>query len=149
MKTGLRIAAIVLALAATAASAQVYKWVDEKGRTQYGERPPDNVKATPINVPPPPSGSEAPQPDWKQKDLDFQRRKIERDKNEAQDESAKKRQAASRESACSDAHRRLSTLQEQLPVYQRNDKGERIYIEDKERERMMADYRRFISENCR
>src|SRR5262245_45448311 len=33
------------------AFAQQYKWVDQNGRTQYGDNPPPGVKATPLRGP--------------------------------------------------------------------------------------------------
>jgi hypothetical protein len=39
----LRFAVLLLALATLPAQAQVYKWVDEKGRTHYSNTPPDSV----------------------------------------------------------------------------------------------------------
>jgi hypothetical protein len=39
---------LVLIAAATPALAQVYKWVDEKGVTHYGERPPQGRKASEV-----------------------------------------------------------------------------------------------------
>src|SRR5258708_22476334 len=44
-----------VAIFATAAIAQQYKWVDKNGRTQYGDIPPPGVKATPLRGPPAPS----------------------------------------------------------------------------------------------
>ena len=42
-----------LALAAGCAStAELYKWVDEKGVVTYGEKPPANTPATPVNTDP-------------------------------------------------------------------------------------------------
>ena len=38
----------MLLVVASAAFGQVYKWVDDKGRVHYGERPPPAVKATTI-----------------------------------------------------------------------------------------------------
>ena len=38
----------ILAAAAAPAFAQVFKWVDERGITHYGERPPQGVKATEV-----------------------------------------------------------------------------------------------------
>lgn len=34
-----------------AASAQVYKWVDEQGRPHYGDRPPASAKTRPVTAP--------------------------------------------------------------------------------------------------
>src|SRR5258706_13780417 len=44
---------------AAPALAQVYKWVDERGVTHYGERPPKGGKASevPDRLRPPPSGA--------------------------------------------------------------------------------------------
>jgi hypothetical protein len=39
----MRLAALILALAVFPAQAEVYKWVDEKGRTHYSNAPPDSV----------------------------------------------------------------------------------------------------------
>jgi hypothetical protein len=39
---------LVLAAALAPASAQVFKWVDERGVTHYGERPPQGGKATEV-----------------------------------------------------------------------------------------------------
>lgn len=44
---------IILATAGVCAAAQTYKWVDDKGITNYGEKPPENVRAVPIDTEPP------------------------------------------------------------------------------------------------
>ena len=38
--------------AGTCLAAEVYKWVDEKGVTNYGEKPPTNRQARPVNTQP-------------------------------------------------------------------------------------------------
>jgi len=61
---------LVLAAAIAPASAQVYKWVDERGVTHYGERPPQGGKASevpdklgsPGGVPPKPPADPAAAP---------------------------------------------------------------------------------------
>ena len=35
---------------ATAASADVYKWTDERGKTHYGDRPPEEAKAQRVEI---------------------------------------------------------------------------------------------------
>ena len=49
---------LILVAAAAPALAQVYKWVDERGVTHYGERPPQSGKASevPDRLASPPSG---------------------------------------------------------------------------------------------
>jgi hypothetical protein len=39
---------LIVAAAVAPASAQVFKWVDERGVTHYGERPPQGGKATEV-----------------------------------------------------------------------------------------------------
>lgn len=43
---------IVLVAAGACHAAQTYKWVDEKGVTNYGEKPPENVRAVPVDTDP-------------------------------------------------------------------------------------------------
>lgn len=53
---------LILAAAAAPAFAQVFKWVDERGVTHYGERPPSGAKATEVQdklASPPPSRAPA------------------------------------------------------------------------------------------
>ena len=47
----MRTIALLVACLALCAHAEVYKWVDEKGRVQYGETPPADAAATKMNVP--------------------------------------------------------------------------------------------------
>ena len=74
----MRIAMLGAALAATPAWAQVYKWVDEQGRTHYGEKPPAKgaaqVKSQDAAGAPKPGGSG----DLKQQEKDFQQRQAQR-----------------------------------------------------------------------
>ena len=39
-----------LLAAALPAAGQVYKWTDSKGRTQYGDKPPDDVKSQELRI---------------------------------------------------------------------------------------------------
>ena len=55
---------LILAAAAAPCSAQVFKWVDERGITHYGERPPRGAKASEVQdklaSPPPARGPAGP-----------------------------------------------------------------------------------------
>ncbi len=41
---------LVLLFAMVNANAQIYKWVDEKGVTHYGQKPPENTKSTEVKI---------------------------------------------------------------------------------------------------
>ena len=43
---------LLLVLAAAPAGAQLYRWVDDKGVVNYGEKPPAGRNATPVNAQP-------------------------------------------------------------------------------------------------
>lgn len=147
MKSSVVLAAS-LALALPAA-AQVYKWVDEKGRTHYGEKPPEGVKAVEMGAPVPPSDPAAKAPDWKQKELDSRRNRIERDGKEAKEKDRAERTEANRSARCEEARRRLEALQQEMRVFSRNEKGEKVYLEDKDRPAEIERERRAAAENCR
>jgi hypothetical protein len=141
----------ILAALALPAAAQIYKWVDEKGRTHYGEKPPEGVKAVEMGAAPPSSGSNPvppAQPDWKQKELEAKRQRIDREKKESQESARAERGAAERQYRCEDGRRRLAMLDEQIRLYDRNDKGEKVYMEDKDRPAAYDAARRLVAENC-
>jgi Domain of unknown function (DUF4124) len=54
MRTLACLAALLALCVALCVHAEVYKWVDEKGQTQYGETPPAGAATTRMKVPPPP-----------------------------------------------------------------------------------------------
>ena len=43
---------IILFVAGACNAAQTYKWVDENGVTNYGEKPPENTRAVPVDTEP-------------------------------------------------------------------------------------------------
>jgi len=44
---------VILVMASAACNAaEAYKWVDDKGITNYGEKPPEDVRATPVDTQP-------------------------------------------------------------------------------------------------
>jgi len=143
--------ALAIAALAAPASSQIYKWVDEKGRTHYGEKPPEGVKAVEMGAAPPsPGGNTAPppQPDWKQKELEAKRQRIEREKKDSQEAARAERSASERAYKCEDGRRRLAMLDEQIRLYDRNEKGEKVYMEDKDRPAALATAKRLVAENC-
>jgi hypothetical protein len=50
--------------------------------------------------------------------------------------------------ACNAARHNLGVLGEQRPVYSYDNKGNRNYVEDKDRAGRIAETQRLISENC-
>ena len=143
--------AIVFAalLAASAANAQVYRWVDDQGKVHYGERPPSGAKAAPVQdklaTPP---GAPAPKaaPDASQQERDFQRRRMEREQNEAREQQAaeKAKQQCERERARLAQLRNVRRIQSGV-----DEKGNLRYMNDAERADAIASQESAVARACR
>lgn len=129
------------------AAAQVYKWVDEKGTTHYGERPPQGRKAQEIDqrlANPGADPGKAAQPDWNEKELEFRRRRIEAE----QAQTLREQQQAANRRACNDARDQLAQMKTARGIYRLDENGERVYQSDAERQASMARLQAQIAERC-
>ena len=115
------------------ALAQQYKWVDQNGRTQYGDTPPAGVKATPIK-PPPGVSSSAPAPGKKDaKKLSpeqaFQKRQKEEQERTAKAEK-EKQEADTKRQNCQEAQANLRSATSGQRLSTTNTAGERVYMDE-------------------
>lgn len=142
-----RAALLALGLAAAVCPAQVYKWVDEKGVTHYSESPPPDRKATKVDTGPsaPPAVGTS---DWKQKELESRRRALET--KQAQDAAHQRQSNESevRRARCLRAQRDRDLLESQRPIYQVNERGEKVYLEDAARPAAIEAARRAVDTYC-
>ena len=130
------------------ATAQVYKWVDEKGTTHYGEHPPQGRKAQEVEqhlANPGPAPGKADRPNWKEKDLEFRSRRIETEQAEAK----KKQQEGANHEACNQARDHLTQMKAARRLYRLDEKGERVYQSGEEHQTSVAQLERLVSERCR
>jgi hypothetical protein len=130
-------------------AAALYKWVDEKGVTHYAEEPPPDHKATKVEIKPSPStsrGADSPD-DFKQREYEFRKNRLDKEQAEATVKLKAEREAAGRRNRCLRAQRALDILQSR-PVYRTNERGERVYIEDKERAKETEEWREVARESC-
>jgi hypothetical protein len=140
-----------LALAGCACAwADTYKWVDEKGVTHYSESPPPDGKSTKVEIKPPPPEAKEPAgaANWKEKELDFRVRRLEKERAEQEGKERADQTAAQRTSRCTSARRQLAIYEEQVPVFKRNERGERVYVEDKDRAGEIEKWRQAVRQNC-
>lgn len=127
--------AALLLLVSLPVHAQMYKCVDERGVTRYSDKPSPNCKggAADIRPQPPISGKVASRKeDLSREERDFKRRQIERERAETKEQQAK----LARERQCE----RLKSDYQRFDGSRRivtgiDAKGERVYMEDAERER--------------
>lgn len=124
--------------------AQIYKWVDANGKVQYGDRPPHDKKSPEqlsVN-----SGTGTPSQisaqDWEEKEREFRKRRIEKQMQAAQEQTS-----VSAQQICLSARYKLQMLDGKA-VYRVNDKGERVYMEDSERNAIEKKAHEDISRYC-
>ncbi len=115
---------LILALAAWPAWAQIYKWVDEQGRIQYGEKPPASAKSAPLRPPPPSGATQRPAQDVAGQERDFRRRQIQRGEEEERQAS----QAQADRARCEQVKEELTLIESVGSVYRR-EKGEKVYLD--------------------
>ncbi len=141
---------------ALSAQAEIYQWKDADGKTQYSDRAPTDrpwrlVKARTTAAPA--AGEEKDETTkvadkaktTAEKEQDFRKRKIEAEK--AEKEAAAK--AAKKTENCNRSRNHLRDMQEHGRVFDRNDKGEKTYLDDKARDKEIADSKKSVDEHCK
>ena len=121
---------------AAPAQAQMYKCVDERGHAYYRDQPGSGCKPVDIRASPPISGeAKGRKEDFATQDAELRRRQLERDATATKEREAR----AALDSRCNSLRRQNSILASGVPIVNYNDKGERVYMEDAERERRRAE----------
>lgn len=150
------LAATVLSLAATGASAEICRWKDANGRTQYSDTPPAGVVCEgQIKKPRPSSGAAAPaaQPsagskNYQELDMEFRKRRTE--KEEAEKKAQLQKEAAEqKKAACDEARARVAGLQSGGRVAKYDANGQLQYLGDDDIKKSLADAQRAASEACK
>ena len=99
---------LLLVLAAGTAGADMFKWTDANGNTQYGQYPPAGVPAERLKSAPAPQS--APQTRSLQERVEEMNKRTE-EKNQQKAEAEKKKQAAAnRKINCENAHKNIEKL---------------------------------------
>ena len=140
----LALCALALALPATAA---LYKWTDENGRTVYGDTPPAGVKAERVNAAASPADPNAVR-DMAAKDAQFKARQRARAEEDAK---AQKTQADAKAKGerCAQIRGNIQTMRSDAAIYKFNEKGEKVYLEAPDREKSIADSEKLLRDlNC-
>ena len=150
------LALLLCVLASSALGETVYKWVDEQGGTHYGSTPPPDQKAQEIH---PKSSAPAagatdpqhPQKSWQEQEREFLQRRVERKEDQWKKEQAEakaQQEERARKESCVAARGNLQILKQGRPVYQVDEKGERTYLNDKERKAQIEQYQKDIERYC-
>ena len=141
--------ALTLLLALPGPAQAIYKWVDEKGVTHFSEHPPpDGAKAQKIEPKVTPPSSDAKPRDWKALEMEQRKKGIESVQKAEREAAREHNEEARRKNRCTQAQRDLYVLQRERPIYSINEKGEKVYMEDKDRPAEIAQARSDVASFC-
>lgn len=135
------------------ADAAVYRWVDENGRTQFGDRPPVGRSADEVKIrkQAQPAGSGAPANAGQR--LELQQRMLDayRDEREAKQQAREKKaaQEAKRKRACAQAKDQLRSFEAAGALYKLQPDGSRRYLSDQEYQATLRETRARVKQYCR
>ena len=143
-----RLALVVALFLALPAGAQIYQWKDANGKTVMSDKPPVGQVRQQKTI----ESETQTQGGQKQKtladrDLEFRKRQKE---SQESSEKARKEEASSAEKMenCANARRQLQVLESGERIALRDDKGERYFMDDAQREQDIAKARRFVDSSC-
>ena len=148
----------LLMLFGATVNADIYKWVDKNGKFQYSDQPPpsgDGKKLKrkskeAVESPPVQSGGTAAKPaaSTADQELEYRKRKTEK-------EEADKKQQAETETAeknkeyCNNLRGDLSAHSNGVRLVRYNEKGERVFLDDKERAASKEKLEQRITKECK
>lgn len=138
--------AVVALLIGTSASAEVCTWKDKDGKTVFSDKPPTGAVTNSNCSGRSTSAATAPKT-VAEKDLDFKKRQKDSQDKAAKDEK-EQTAAADKKANCDKARQYLRTLESGERIGLRDDKGERYFMEDAQREQETGKTREFVKSNC-
>jgi hypothetical protein len=138
----------IAAAISTAASAELYKWVDKDGKVTYSDQPPPAGQSKQLNIPTGVASGSA-----------GSRAAVDRDKelqagrNEASEKAKvaaeKERKAKVDEENCNRAKAYLKTVTDGGRISSTNEKGERYLLDDNQIEAERVKAQKAVDENCK
>jgi hypothetical protein len=139
---------LLFILAPISQGESIYKWVDEHGVTHYSAANPNDKKAQQLKTQPPPPAAESggAQPSLKNWQANESLKNFK--EKRAREEAADTQQRAERDKRCTIAKQRLGVLQQQIRLYRTNNKGEKEYWEEDERNAETKRVQEEVNNNC-
>ena len=148
-------------LSGVAFAGGVYKWVDSDGTVHYSDQPPPGaVKEQSLGnkSETPPGGSGTPSTEnaapkaagpktYIERDAEFRKRQMEVEEKRVKEEKALA-EAKQAQQNCERARSSLQSLQSGQRVVKYNEKGERAYLDDNEREQEIATAQKAVDSWC-
>jgi uncharacterized protein (DUF3084 family) len=129
------------------ASAQIYQWKDQSGKTVISDRPPTGPVQQERQIDSSASQADPRQPSLADREREFRKRRVEA-QEKAEQTQKEESVAARKKENCQDARRHLQALESGERIAARDDKGERYYLDDAQRAQEMEKIGRLIEEQC-
>jgi len=149
---GVLLIALTLTLSNQLSAKKIYKWVDENGKVHYSDRPiNENAESLEIKDKITPEQQQEAR-NQAQKLIQLQKRRVGnelsdiRDKKRAQEKADRESQELKQ--ACKQARQGVKILEYQAPVFEEDGKGNRRYMEDKERQQELTRLKSEIAKHC-
>ncbi|MDA0822470.1 MAG: DUF4124 domain-containing protein [Proteobacteria bacterium] len=139
----------ILAFGANTTAATIYKWVDENGKTHYGDRAAGDVnKAEEVRDWSSPSQSEGAEVRNQRTNRLLDSLSKERADKRATRESAAEKERK-RKANCTIAKNRQVRVDESSRFYDQDENGERVYLNDEQVEQFRTETQRSVDEWCK
>jgi hypothetical protein len=146
--------ALWLAAIASVVQAEVYKWTGPDGRIHYSDAPPPSSRSDQkTNVRtggsrPNEAPAAAPVKSIAEQEAEFKKRQVEEEEKRLNSEK-QVAEAKERERNCANARGNLKVLEDGGRAVRYNEKGERLFVDDKDRPQLIADARKAVESWCR
>ncbi len=145
------------------AGADIYRWVDEAGQVDFGDKPPSEIEGTRVDLPaaPPPDEGELRRLRLHQQADEDSARRVGLQREQAAADRAHRASVVAKRGSCPDTRKQLDVLQERAPVYRDENgkfhvkwmrdpyQGTREYLDDATRAAEIEGVRGEISAHCR
>ena len=144
---------VTLAILSSSVYAGPSKWVDEQGKVHYSDNPPKhNAKVQQLQfkdtvaTPPPADDLYAPR-STTEMEADLKRGKDARAAQEKKDEQVRA-QAEAKQINCANARANLTSMQQHGRMFKADANGERVYMDDNQRQQQIDAAQSRVNEYC-
>ena len=131
---------------AVTAGDKIYKWTDDEGNVHFGSKPPAAAEAEKVTVKTHDPGDAA------SKDLERIKKENEKAQKARKEKAAEQAKQAADEATkrerCARARTQLANLQSATRVYDTDDAGNRVHIDQEKREEAMKKVQEVIDKSC-
>ncbi len=143
-------AVMALTFAGGAAASEIYRWVDAEGNVHYGDRPSGDPteQRMALTYARTNSGAVSDRVQARQ-EAQTARDEARAEREKAEQEAAEEAEmAAERQKNCDRARATLETYLQSRRLYRADENGERVYLDDDERQEARSKLEKRIAENC-